>query len=354
MTPTSSVELILASAGSYPHSGPGDELQVLVRARAAVARGEKTAADLSDAENFMVRRAIEEQLAAGFERVTDGQTRWLDPISHIACRLDGVSLGAERTLPGGGTYRVPMVSKRPMRRGALIADEYRFACNALGALGTPTGKAGKLAVKAVLTGPFTLAKLSEASDSAVSALEARAEAFSAALAAEVAALAECGAEQIQVDESAPFEPRSEWVLLRTGLSALAAARDVARKTGRRVELVLSLASPGAAAQYDALFELPIDIIALDLVHDAQILDRVMSSGAPKPVHLGVVSGRSAELEDESGIARKLEAVLPKLAAGRSFLGPAGGLGALPRDRARAKLELVARVRDAVMGRPVSP
>ena len=354
MAANPATELILASAGSYPHSGPGDDLQALVRARAAVARGEQTAADLSDAENFMVRRAIEEQLAAGFELVTDGLTRWSDPNSHIAGRLDGVSLGAERTLPTGAAYRVPVVHKRPVRRGPLLADEYRFACNALGALGTPHGKAGKLAVKSVITGPFTLAKYSEASDGAAAPLEVRVEAFAAALAAEVASLAECGAEHIQVDEWAPFEPRTEWTLLRTGLAALAAARDVARKTGRRIELTLYLAAPGAAAQFGTLFELPIDVIALDLAHDAKLLELVISSGAPKPVHLGLVSGRSPELEDARELARKLESVLPRLAPGRSFLGPAGGLDALPRDCARAKLDLVARVREAVTGRPVSP
>ena len=326
-------------------------MQVLVRARAAVAHGEKTAADLSDAENYMVRRAIQEQLAAGFERVTDGLTRWSDPISHFAAKLDGVTLGEERALPSGGNYRVPMLSKRPFRRCPIVADEYRFACNALGTLNTPVGKAGKLAVKAILTGPFTLAKYSQGSDASMATIEARTEAFAAALAAEVAALAESGAEHIQVDEHAPFEPTGEWTLLRTALSALAAARDVARKTGRRVEMTLSLAPAGALAQYDALFELPIDAIAFDLTHDARLFERLASAGAPKPVHLGVVSERESPMEDPHEIARKVESIMPKI-EGTSSLGPAGGLGSLPRERARAKLDLVARVREIVAGRPV--
>jgi methionine synthase II (cobalamin-independent) len=347
------MELILSSAGSYPCSGPGEDLQVLVRARQAVARGEQTAADLSDAENFMVRRAIEEQVAAGFEIVTDGLTRWGDPIFHLAGKLEGVDLGAERALPaGGGNYRVPVVRARPVRRGPLLAEEYRFACNALGAVNTPRGKAGKLAVKAVLTGPFTLAKLSESKDAAMGVLDARAGAFAEALAAEIGALAEGGAEHIQVDELAAFDARTEWAVLRAGISVLAAARDAARKGGRRVELTLALAARGAAAQFDSLFELPADVIALDLTGDAKLFDRIAASGTPKPVHLGLVSGRSEKLEDTRELARKLEAVLPKIAGGRVYLGAAGGLDALPRDRARAKLELVARVREIIAGRPV--
>jgi len=345
------MELILASAGSYPRSGPGDDLQVLVRAREAVARGEQTAADLSDAENFMVRRAIEEQVAAGIELVTDGLTRWCDPVSYLAGKLDGIDLESERPLPAGsGSYRVPRVSKRPARRGPLLADEYRFACNALGAVGTPQGKAGKLAVKAVLCGPFTLAKLSEAADSEVAPMDARAAAFAEALSAEVGALAEGGAEHIQVDEYALVEQAADWTALRAGIAALAVARDAARKQGRRVELSVFLHAPGAAANWDALFDLPADVVALDLAADAKLSDRLAASGAPKPVHLGLVSGSNPELEDARILARRMEALLPKLPPGRTFLGPAGGLDALPRERARAKLELLARVREMIAGR----
>jgi methionine synthase II (cobalamin-independent) len=347
------MDLILASAGSYPRSGPGDDLQVLVRAREAVARGEKTAADLADAENFMVRRAIEEQVAAGIELVTDGLTRWCDPVSYLAGKLDGVNLEAERPLPAGpGSYRVPRVSKRPTRRGPLLADEYRFACNALGAVGTPRGKAGKLGVKAVLCGPFTLAKLSDAGDSPIASLDARTAAFAEALSAEVGALAEGGAEHIQVDEHAPVEQAGDWTALRAGIAALAVARDAARKAGRRVELTVFLQTPGVAAHWDALFELPADVVALDLTGDAKLFGRLAASGAPKPVHLGLVSGRSADLEDMRDLARKLESLLPKLPSGRAYLGPAGGLDALPRDRARAKLELLAHVREMIAGNSV--
>ena len=347
------MDLTLSSAGSYPRSGPGEDLQVLVRTREAVARGEQTAADLIDAENFMVRRAIEEQVAAGMEVVTDGLTRWLDPISHFAGRLEGVTLGGVRPLPSApGTYRIPQVSRRPVRRAPLLADEYRFACNALGAVGTPSGKAGKLCVKAVLTGPFTLAKLSEPEHAAVANLDARSAAFADALAAELGALVEGGAEHIQVDEFAPAEQAGDWTALRAGAAALAVARDAARKGGRRVELTYFLHAQEAAAHWDALFDLPADVVGLDLSASGKLIERLAASGAPKPLHLGLVSARSAELEDARELAQRLESLLPKLPAGRSYLGPAGGLDALPRDRARAKLELLSRVRESVAGRPV--
>ncbi|HUK54441.1 MAG TPA: hypothetical protein VL099_14230 [Candidatus Binatia bacterium] len=347
------MELILASAGSYPQSGPGAELQVLVNARAAVVRGEKTAADLSDAENYMVRRAIEEQIAAGLEVVTDGLTRWLDPVSHLAGKLEGVKVGAERALPGGGIYRVPEICKRPSRRAPLVADEYRFACNALGTLGTPRGKAGKLCVKAVLTGPYTLGKFSESKDAALTAPEARAEALAAVLGAEITALAEGGAEQIQVDEFAPVEGAGDWNLLVRVLQPLAAACEAARGKGRHLELTISLQFPGVGSRFEALGRIPGDILALDLASEAALQERLAALGSPKPLHLGIVNHRQADLENLRELARNVEALLPKLANGRTYLGPAGGLDRLPRECAREKLALVARVREMISGRPAS-
>ena len=346
------MELILASAGSYPQSGPGAELQILQNVRAAVARGEKTAADLADAEKLMVRRAIEEQVGAGFEVVTDGLTRWLDPISHLAGKMEGVRLGAERPLPGGGTFRIPTLLKPATRRAPLVAEEYRFACNALGALGTPSGKAGKLCVKAVMTGPFTLASLSEAGHPSMATLEARSEAFAAGLAAEITALAESGAEYIQVDEYVAPGEASGWELFGKALQPLFAACEAARRKGRRAELTLALQFPGVATHFGSLVNLPADRLGLDLVSEPALYDRVASSGAPKPLHLGVVSRHNPELENTRDLARSLESVLPKLLTGRTCLGPAGGLDSLPRDRAREKLALVARVREMISGRPV--
>lgn len=346
------MELILASAGSYPRSGPGAELQVLQNARASVTRGEKTAADLSDAENYMVRRAIEEQVGAGFEIITDGLTRWLDPVSHFAGKLEGVRLAGERELPGGGTFRVAVLMKRPARRAPLLADEYRFACNALGALDTPQGKAGKLCVKAVLTGPLTLARWCEAEDPAMVSLEARVEVLAAVLAAEITSLLESGAEHIQVDEFAAPEGAAEWELLCRSLQPLAAACDAARRKGRRAEMTVSLQFSGVSAHFDRLAELPGDVLGLDLATEAALFDRLAASGAPKRLHLGMISHRNPELENTRDMAKRLEALLPRLPAGPAYLGPAGGLDALPRERAREKLALSARLRELVSGRPV--
>ena len=75
--------LHLANTGSYPRIGDGPELQILRRATTSLDRGDRNTADLLDAENDMIRRAIADQLKAGLEVITDGQIRWYDPISHL-------------------------------------------------------------------------------------------------------------------------------------------------------------------------------------------------------------------------------------------------------------------------------
>src|ERR1700734_1329099 len=151
----------LSSTGSYPRVSNNPESQLLERTAVSFSRGERTSADLLDAQNTVTRRAIAEQVRAGLEIITDGQIRWNDPISHLAGKLEHVTL--QETLPYFRTqthFRQPVLSDKTVRRSAVVVEEYSFARNALGHLPTPAGKAGRLAIKPVLTGPYTMAKLS--------------------------------------------------------------------------------------------------------------------------------------------------------------------------------------------------
>jgi len=110
------MNVILASTGSYPRIGDTAELQILRRTIAAADRGEKTAADLADAQDFMTRRAIEEQAGAGLDVVTDGLIRWYDPISHLAGKLSGVKINGLLRFFGETTPLIPEAWRRPLRR----------------------------------------------------------------------------------------------------------------------------------------------------------------------------------------------------------------------------------------------
>ncbi|HYL47333.1 MAG TPA: hypothetical protein VEU52_09925 [Candidatus Limnocylindrales bacterium] len=349
--------LYLASAGSYPRIGDTPELQLLRRTIAALDRGERTTADLLDAENEVTRWAIADQVKAGLDIVTDGLIRWNDPISHFAGKLDNVRIGGLlRYFDTNCYFRQPLLAGKPGRRGTLVLNDYNFARNALGHLPTPPEKAGKLSVKPVLTGPYTLAKFSLAAASSngepgpLAALEARAQAYAEVLAPEITVLAKAGAEIIQIDEPAAIKFPEDWPIFVASLAPLVAARDAAAKdSSRAVELALYTYFHDATPLYEKLVQLPVEILGLDFTYNKQLADLVAALGSPKPLALGLIDARNTALADPDVVAWQLERMLPKTGGGRAYLGPSAGLEYLPRGRAYAKLEHLAKVRALIQG-----
>jgi 5-methyltetrahydropteroyltriglutamate--homocysteine methyltransferase len=340
--------LYLASAGSYPRFGETHDLLVLRRTMDALAEGERTTADLLDAQNDMTRRAIAEQVKVGLDIVTDGLIRWNDPISHIPGKLDNIRM--EELLPFFDTqtyFRQPVVTGKMLRRGHLVAADYSFARNALGHLPTPPAKAGKLAIKPVLTGPYTLAKHSTsengASRGSAEDLESRALDYAEVLAVEIETLGQGGAQLIQIDEPAILYHPGDWKIFESAIQHLTARRDLVRRSGRTLELALYTYFSDATPLYEKLMSLPVDILGFDLVSGPGLADAIAADGAAKPLALGMVSGRRSELEDVQAIAQTLDRVLPKIHGGRAYLGPSCGLEYLPRSAAYAKLELLPKI-----------
>lgn len=340
--------VILTHTGSYPRIGDSLELQILRRTIAASDRGERTAADLLDAENEMTRRAIADQVRAGVDLLTDGQIRWYDPVSYLAGKLEGVKIrGLLRFFDTNTYFRQPVLTALPKRKSQLVVEDYAFARNALGHLPTPPQKAGKLAIKPILTGPYTLAKFSLTENGTAGALEARTMAYAEALASEITALAEAGADFVQVDEPAIIKYPNDWKAFEQALAPLVKARDQARTDGRRLELALYVYFHDSAPLYEKLVVLPVDVVGIDFTYNPKLLDAVAAAGSPKPLGLGLIDGRNTKLEDPATVARQIERVLPKIAGERAYLGPSSGLEYLPRDRAYAKLELLNKVRAAL-------
>jgi 5-methyltetrahydropteroyltriglutamate--homocysteine methyltransferase len=350
--------LYLASAGGYPRFGETHELLVLRRTMDALANGDRTSADLLDAQNEMTRRAIADQVHAGLDIITDGQIRWADPISHIPGKLDNVRMDELLPFFGTGTYfRQPVLTAKLLRRGVLVADEYSFARNALGHLPTPPAKAGKLAIKPVLTGPYTLAKYSLSENSGGNGhvrdtsehLEARAAEFADVLAVEVEALARGGAQLIQIDEPAILFHPGDWKILEASLAALIAARDRIRQSGRTVELALYTYFADATALYEKFMSLPVDVLGFDLVAGPNLADAISSTGSAKPLALGMISGTAPHMETGESVARALEPLLSKIDGGRAYLGAASGLEYLARAKASEKLGLLGKIQSLLNG-----
>jgi 5-methyltetrahydropteroyltriglutamate--homocysteine methyltransferase len=321
------MKFVVQNHSSYPRIGDKPGQQRLRRALAARERAEIDAKEFAATECAAVDEIVHEQEHAGVDVVTDGQIRWYDPISHVMGALDGVRInGLLRYFDTNFYFRQPVVCAA-LKRGAPIACA-DFEMAAL---------AARAAVKPVLPGPYTLARLSIIESGAYATLAALAHAVSAALAAEVAELAHAGAQVIQIEEPAILGHPEDIRLLRQLLEPLWAARGAA-------QLCVATYFGDAEPLYAQLNSLPADILALDFTYSPRLAQTIATTGSSKLLALGMVDGRSTRMEDADEVARQVEAVLRHYTLDAVHLLPSCGLEYLPRDRARAKLERLAHVR----------
>src|SRR5467141_144509 len=135
--------------GNYPRIGDSFEEQSLRRAIARFDKGEIEQGDLREAEREVVKGVLREQQDAGIEVVTDGQVTWYDSQSHIARKLKNVEIGGlVRYFDTNTYYRQPVIRGAVEWKEPILVDEWKFA-----------QANSKAPVKAVLTGPVTLASL---------------------------------------------------------------------------------------------------------------------------------------------------------------------------------------------------
>jgi 5-methyltetrahydropteroyltriglutamate--homocysteine methyltransferase len=326
------MKLLLTSAGSYPRIGDTPELQQLRRAITARDRGQANEADLRAAEDELTRAALAEQAEAGLDLVTDGQIRWNDPISHLAGKLDGIEInGLLRFFDTNSYFRQPVVKGDLRSKNGLVRDEFAFA----------QAHSAK-PVKPVLTGPYTLARHSLSQYAAYKELEALTRAYAQALAGELEALAEAGAEVIQLDEPALLKRPADFPMVQRSVMMLS-------KHKGKAKLALYLYFGDAVPLYERLQSLPVDILGLDFTYNPKLVDRIVSVGAERPLGLGLLDGRNTRLEEAEGVAHQIDRILLRVKQGSSYLNPSCGLEYLPRDRALAKLKLLSKVRQLVKG-----
>ncbi len=326
------MRLIVANTGSYPRIGDAPEAQRHRREYARRERGEIGDAEWQAVEDDVTREVIAEQAAAGVDLPTDGQIRWYDPISHLARPLANVTIdGLLRYFDTNFYFLQPVVRGPLARRSPILLREYEVARAA----------AAPREVKPVLTGPYSLAQGSIL-EGGYRNRHALAHAYAEVLAQEVADLARAGARLIQVDEPYLLQHPEDADVVREALAPLAAARGAAR-------LACCTYFGDAVPLYDELMSLPVDVLGLDFTYSPKLAARIAEAGTDKALALGVVDGRNTKLETAAVVYPVLDRVLPRC-AGPLYLAPSCGLEFLPRDRARAKLETLARLAREYAGR----
>ncbi len=325
------MKLLTASAGSYPRIGDTKRLQRLRQAHGDLEKGAITPGQFEEVQRSVTAEVIAEQEAAGLDVVTDGQIRWHDPISHLAAKMTGVTI--DRLLRFFDTnfyFRQPVVTGPISWKEPIIAEEYRLA-----------RKMTRRTLKPVLTGPYTLARLSIVRSDRYGGLRALAMDYARAIAREVEQLVAAKAAMIQIDEPAILKHPTEFAVLRESLAPIIAEKGNAK-------LVLATYFGDAAPLYEQFQGLAVDVLAFDFSYSPTLADRIEREGSDKVLSLGLIDGRNTRIENRREVLALLLRLVRKSAGKKAYLAPTCGLEYLPRDRARAKLKAIGAIRRSFM------
>jgi 5-methyltetrahydropteroyltriglutamate--homocysteine methyltransferase len=305
--------------GSYPRIDDSPEGQRLRRAIPRWERGALSESGLRAVQIGVLQEVVREQAAAGVDLITDGQVTWYDSQSHFASQLDGFAIGAlERYFDTNTYYRQPRANGTVHWKGPITVGDFREA-----------SAVSSVPVKSVVTGPYTLAALSEGGVPKTSLLLD----LAVALGHEIEALAAAGAREIQVDEPALVRGTS----LPKGYEEAASAL-VRNKGASRVWLATYF---GAVDGFlGDLVSLPFDAFGFDLVQGTRTGEALMTKRFEKPVALGLVDSRNTKIEDPRALAKRALAFRDHIPFEDSYLSPSNGLEFLPRARAREKLRVL--------------
>jgi 5-methyltetrahydropteroyltriglutamate--homocysteine methyltransferase len=320
--------------GSYPKIPNRPRPARLRRAIARLDRGEITAQELARVEDEVTIEVIDEQVEAGLDIVTDGQIRWDDDQTYIARRLDGFEIGGLiRYFDTNTYYRQPNVIGPVRWREPILVRDYEFAA-----------QHSEKPVKALITGPYTLAVLS--TDSHYGDRRRLVLDLAQALHQEALALAAAGAPVIQVNEPAILRHKEDVPLL---VEAVAVMLDSLPANGRGVQAETSLHTwfgdtEGILPQ---LLELPVDFIGLDFVSGPGNWEALARTVFTKGLGFGIVDARNTKMESADEIAGQIRRVGEFVPDDRLHVNPSCGLEYLPREAAFEKLKrLVEGVRRA--------
>ncbi|MEW6593092.1 MAG: hypothetical protein AB1305_05410 [Candidatus Hadarchaeota archaeon] len=318
------MKIMAANHSSYPRIGDRLEQQAHRQAYSKREKGELSDVEFEQVLERVAKEAIEEQVKAGLELVTDGLVRWYDPISHFSRGFGCDVNGLLRFFDTNFYFRQPIVKEEVSWKGPTVVKEFSFA----------KGVSPK-PVKAVVTGPYTLARLSINRSSA--GLKSLVESFAGAVAREVSELSKAGAEIVQVEEPA--------ILKNTGDMGMfsSAIEDVADERGQ-AEIMLCTYFGDASSIYSELAELPVDGLLFDFTYGPCLADEIIMAGCEKDLGLGVIDGRNTKMDQTQEVLELLEKILPKVGSSRVYITPSCGIGDyLPREVAFKKLQKVAEV-----------
>lgn len=287
-------------------------------------------AQLTDLHEMAIKAALRDQELAGIDIVSDGELRRDNDIDYFLARMPGVEIPQTSKDFYFDYYEARVTGKLPDRFDPSplgLADDFAFTAE-------QTGEP----IKFSFTGPFSLSRRID--DEAYPDPRELVLAIARVLNAEARALAERGAQLLQIDE--PFlagHPDS----VRTAVDAVNIVTEGVDVTwGLHVCYGNRYARPSWEGHYDFLFpavlDAHVDQLVLEFARKGyEDLPVIKKFGWDRTIGLGVVDVKSSEVETPELIAARIRSALELVPADRLVVNPDCGLRNVTGSVARAKL-----------------
>jgi len=324
------MEFVAENHSMYPRIGESDAELRFRQAHHDYDHGDISEDELEEIVDSYVEEIIDEQIQAGLDIVTDGMIRWYDHISHLAGKMAGADVGGlVRYFDTNYLVREAEISGALDWQKPLLVDEYEFA-----------SEVSSQPVKKILTGPLTMARYSVFEGSTYTNERQLAEDYCKVLKQEIRALADAGLKYLQIEEPSLLETpaESDWVLPL--LDELFTVSDIP-------EIRLATYFGDIVPIYDELQKTGADVLLMDFTYSETLLETIQKRGSDKRIGFGLLDGRNTKLVAANEVKNKIESVMDSLPEGTHPVSFSCSLDYLPRDRARAKLNRLAAVRDSL-------
>ncbi|MBI1977332.1 MAG: hypothetical protein HYS55_01115 [Candidatus Omnitrophica bacterium] len=320
-------------AGGYPKIGDSTEEQALRRALHQLDKDEISDEDLEQVRNTVTEEVIREQLEAGIDIVTDGLIRWDDPLTYLARHTAGFEIhGLIRYFDTNTFYRQPIAESRLDFIKPCLASDFQFA----------QGKSSK-PLKAVMTGPYTIAKLSRNHFYR----EFKQFVFDLAhiIHKEAAALEEAGAPYIQFDEPALLNHKED-------LKLFFQVYEIVTAQLTKAEKILNLNFGSLDGIYPKILEVNVERIGLDLSKGHRNWEVMKQAPFNKKMMAGIINARNTKMESETELNQAIHDLGEHMSLEQVWLSTNCSLEFLPRSNARKKMELLSQTAKQLRGASV--
>ncbi|MBN9110405.1 MAG: hypothetical protein J0I34_16695 [Pseudonocardia sp.] len=311
--------------GSYPVP------EWMERLKTDYYRNRMSHAQLTDLHEMAIKAALRDQELAGIDIVSDGELRRDNDVDYFLARMPGVEIPQTAKEFYFDYYEARVPAPLPDRFDPSplgLADDFAF-----------TSEQTSGPVKFSFTGPFSLSR--RIHDSVYTDRRELVLAIARVLNAEAHALADRGAQLLQIDE--PFLAGYPDAV-GTAIEAVNIVTDGVDVTwGLHVCYGNRYARPLWQGHYDFLFPAVLDATVDQLVlefarkgyEDLPVIEKF---GWDRTIGLGVVDVKSSQVETPDLIASRIRSALELVPAERLVVNPDCGLRNVTGAVARAKLE----------------